>query len=154
MSYPLWVKDASDVQALVVRAQAQTVPAENSDSVLGLEFNQVGYEQLLTDAKIDLGEEKMKGFADFDVLMPCCGFDHTFANLPDNCQCGHHLASYGVIKKMLLAGMPRQQIQLEANRWINYFFPKEAVAKELKSSSLSPNNLNAALKYLNTKGGC
>jgi len=73
--------------------------------------------------------------------MPCCVFGTSVPDYPKNCQCGHHLASYGLIKKMVKASVPRQRIQLETKRWISYFFPKEAIAKELEISGASQSEI-------------
>ena len=144
----------SDIEKIVLAAQAKVVPVENSDSVLGVKFNKDGYDKLVNDSEIALDSEQMKDFANVNVLMPCCGYKNTVENYSDNCQCGHHLASYGLIKNMVADEIPRPGIQREIFYWVSYFFPKEAVAKELGKSSLSEKELQNALSYLNSKGGC
>ena len=155
----LWFKNSqkkSDQEAenLIVLARAKTVPAEESASVLGLKFNSKDYETLVAASNMAMTEEEMNNFAGFDVSMPCCGFGKTVANFSNSCQCGHHLASYGLIKKMLKAGESRDKIQTEVSRWINYFFPKEAIAKELKMSGAQAAETQKALNLLGSKGGC
>ncbi len=147
-------KDFHRIQEIIQKTQAKVVPTENSSSVLGLKFTNNDYQILLNDSKMPMTDEKMNQFAGMDVSMPCCGFGKTIANFPDNCQCGHHLASYGLIKKMVKANLPRQRIQIEVQRWTDYFFPKEAIAEELQTSGLSQTEINNALQILNSKGGC
>lgn len=137
----------------IAKAENKVVPSPESSSVLGLKFNSAGYNQLLKDAKQDL-KDKNNDFAGFDVLMPCCGYKMTVAKFEDNCQCGHHLATYGLIKKMLLAGSARVDIQKETNTWIAYFFPKEAIAKELQKENKWNPQIEGALKSYKVKGSC
>lgn len=141
---------------IIEEVEKEVVPPLGSDSVLGLKFNQEGYNELVEDAKIlKLSKAQEKDFAGFDVTMACCGFSKTLANFPENCQCGHHLASYGLIKKMLLAGsFSRDNIQGEVNAWINYFFPKEAIAKVIKFKNIDSPSVEKALKNYQPKGGC
>ncbi len=147
-------KSDQKAENLIVLTRAKTVPAEESASVLGLKFSSNDYDTLVVASNMAMTDDEMKNFAGFDVTMACCGFTSTVETFSDNCQCGHHLASYGLIKKMIKAGESRDKIQSEVSRWINYFFPKEAIAKELQTSGLSPNELNSALQLLNSKGGC
>ena len=142
------------VQELINNIQSKVVSAEGSDSILGLKFTNSDYNVLLTDAKIPMSTDEMNNFAGTDVLMPCCGFAQTVANFQNNCQCGHHVASYGIIKKMIKAEIPRQRIQIEIRRWVSYFFPKEAIAKELEDLDASQSEINQALQVLNSKGDC
>jgi len=144
----------SETEQLVSKAEAKAVPREGSNSVLGLKFTSKDYRSLLNEAKMPMSAEEMQDFAGIDVTMPCCTFARTVANFSTNCQCGHHLAAYGVIKKMVKASVPRQRIQIETKRWVSYFFPKEAIAKELKTSGLSQEKINSSLQILNSKGGC
>jgi len=141
-------------EQLISRVQTKVIPEENSASVLGLKFSESDYNKLVSDSQMAMSDKEMEQFADFDVSMPCCKFAKTLSDFGKNCQCGHHLATYGLAKDMIKTDMTRQQIQAETRRWVNYFFPKEAIANELKASSISSNDLNAALNYLNSKGGC
>ncbi len=141
-------------QGLITKAEAKVVPVEGSDSVMGLKFSTADYKVLVQNANLPMTTEEMPAFAGMDVSMPCCQFGTTEANFPDNCQCGHHLATYGVIKKMVKADIPRQRIQIEVRRWVNYFFPKEAIAKELEESGASKDEIQKALELLNSKGNC
>ena len=144
----------ANFEKLIAGAQAKVIPENNSSSVLGLTFSNESYEQLVRDAKIVLPANQMGLFSGFDVRMPCCGFKKTVANFPTNCQCGHHLAVYGLIKRMMIAGSTREEIQAEIYRWTNYFFPKEAIAQELKKENIGKKDLEKAINLLNTKGGC
>lgn len=139
---------------IISEVEQKVVPSPDSSSVLGFKFNLKSYNQLVESAKIDLGNKK-DDFAGFNVLMPCCGYKMTVAKFEDNCQCGHHLATYGLIKKMLLAGnFSRSDIQKETDRWIAYFFPKEAIAASLKKENKWTPQVEGALKSYKTKGGC
>jgi len=144
----------SSAGKLVADAEAKVVPAEGSASVFGLKFTSADYQILVNNAQMPMTSEEMNYFAGMDVSMPCCGFDKTVANFPENCQCGHHLATYGIIKKMTKANIPRQRTQIEVRRWIGYFFPKEAIAKELENSGASSGQIQRALDLLNSKGSC
>lgn len=154
LTYQLRQQNTAGIGTLVARVEAKVVPAENSPSVLGLSFSQNGYEKLVEAAKMEMTVEQMAAFAGMDVSMSCCQFSKTVAEFEKNCQCGHHLASYGLIKRMLAAGIARDEIQKEVTRWTAYFFPKETVAKELASQSLSEQDYQEALNLLNSKGGC
>ena len=155
LGYAFYQKQTkSEAEQLVSRAEAKAVPHEGSNSALGLKFTSKDYKSLLNEAEMPMSAEEMQDFAGIDVTMPCCAFAKTVANFSINCQCGHHLATYGVIKKMVKASIPRQRIQLETKRWISYFFPKEAIAKELKTSGLSQDKIDSSLQILNSKGGC
>ena len=140
---------------IIEEIEREAVPSLGSDSVLGLKFNQESYNELTKAANLKLSKAQENNFAGFDVLMPCCGFKTTVAKFEDNCQCGHHLATYGLIKKMLLSGnFSRDNIQKEIDKWVAYFFPKEAIAKELKVKNLDSPSVERALKNYKPKGGC
>ena len=55
---------------------------------------------------------------------------------------------------MILAGFNRTPIQKETNRWIAYFFPKEAIAKELQKENQWNPKVERALKNYKSKGDC
>lgn len=141
-------------QNLITEAQAKVVPTEGSTSILGLKFTKSDYQSLVTASNMPMTTDEMNAFAGMDVSMPCCGFEATLPDFGENCQCGHHLATYGVIKKMVKAAIPHQRIQIEVRRWVNYFFPKEAIAKELEKSGASSGEIQKALELLNSKGNC
>jgi hypothetical protein len=147
-------RNNQNADKLIQEAEAKAVPVEGSPSVLELKFTSSDYQILVSDAQMPMTSDEMNAFSGMDVSMPCCSFNKTVANFSENCQCGHHLATYGVIKKMVKANIPRQKTQVEVRRWISYFFPQEAIAKELQTSGLSENEINSALKVLNSKGGC
>ena len=148
------VKNSTESGKLLKQVEAKVVPRTGSASVLGIKFTNQDYTMLVNDAQMPMTDEEMNQFANMDVAMPCCAFGQTLANFSENCQCGHHLATYGLIKKMVKANIPRQRIQIEVRRWVNYFFPKEAIAKELQSNGASSAEIQNALDLLNSKGSC
>ena len=91
-------------------------------SAYGITYDNAGYEQLLDAAKnVKLSSEQTKLIVGFDVQMPCCEFKMLQAS--GNCECGHHVALYGLSKLLVSQGYAHEQIQSEINKWKLVFYP-------------------------------
>ncbi|MEK6875015.1 MAG: hypothetical protein AABX52_04680 [Nanoarchaeota archaeon] len=89
----------------------------------GITMDTAGYDQLLKDAKEiipTLAQERI--FVGLDVELPCCGVKQLQAK--DNCECGHHVAMFGLAKLMTTKGYNSSQIQQELELWKKIFYPQ------------------------------
>lgn len=88
----------------------------------GITYDDAGYEQLLGMAKsINPTKEQEKVFVGLDILLPCCGVKLLQAS--NNCECGHHVAMFGLAKMLAQKDYSREQIQDELNKWKQVFYP-------------------------------
>lgn len=111
-------------------------PRFNQKSKLGVIYTKNCYYHFITKGVQKYNGIIEKEFANFDVSIPICDFTKTVKGLENNCRCGYHLALYGIIKEYLRKRVfSRERIQNKLNRWIAFFFPKEAVLKYLENSS-------------------
>ncbi|MBI4155334.1 hypothetical protein HY498_04580 [Candidatus Woesearchaeota archaeon] len=91
-------------------------------SEYGVTYDQAGYNQLMGYAQsIQLNSEQTKNIVGLNVEIPCCGFRTLQAK--DNCECGHHIALYGLAKLLSSKNYSREQIQSEIDKWKSVFFP-------------------------------
>lgn len=91
----------------------------------GVTVDDAGYQQLLQAAQaVPLTPAMEKLVVGLNVELPCCGFKQLQAK--DNCQCGHHIAMFGLAKLMASKGYGRDQIQSELDRWKKLFYPNGA----------------------------
>jgi len=92
--------------------------------VTNLPLTNEGYEKLLEyDRTIQLTSEQKKQYAGFNVYLPCCGFKLTSNEEQNDCRCGHHVATAGLIKFGITKGFSRDKIQYEINQWKPVFYP-------------------------------
>lgn len=92
-------------------------------SEYGITYDNAGYEQLLKAAKdVSLSAEQTSTIVGLDVQIPCCGF--TTLQASGNCECGHHVALYGLAKLLASKGYDRAKIQDEINKWKPVFYPE------------------------------
>ncbi|MEW6407623.1 MAG: hypothetical protein AB1465_02955 [Patescibacteria group bacterium] len=139
----------------VAQLKDQIIPKEKSASIKEIQFSSDGYQKLLEHQKnIKLDEAQKDKFINFDVLLPCCGFEKTIWPEEENCACGHHLALYGLIKYMIEKGYDRTVIQKEINRWKYYFFPDDYLKEELKKRNLLNSATEKVLQEMQAKGSC
>ncbi len=88
----------------------------------GITYDDAGYQQLLGMAKsISPTKDQEKLFVGLDILLPCCGVKTLQAS--DNCECGHHVAMFGLAKMLAQKDYSREQIQSELNKWKQVFYP-------------------------------
>ncbi|MBI4144669.1 hypothetical protein HY493_00490 [Candidatus Woesearchaeota archaeon] len=88
----------------------------------GLTYDDAGYQELLKAEKsITLTAAQTSTIVGLDILLPCCGVQSLQAK--DNCQCGHHVAMFGLAKMLAKEGYSRDQIQDELNKWKEVFYP-------------------------------
>lgn len=91
-------------------------------SPYGITYDDAGYQQLLAAEKsITLNAAQTKTIVGLDILLPCCGVATLQAK--DNCQCGHHVAMFGLAKMLATQGYSRDQIQDELDKWKEVFYP-------------------------------
>lgn len=89
----------------------------------GITMDSAGYEQLLDfAANTTLTAEQMRTIVGLNVLLPCCGFAKLQAT--DNCECGHHVALFGLAKLLASKGWNKAAIQTEIDSWKVLFFPE------------------------------
>jgi len=99
-------------------------PSSNEGMYSHLPLTNDGFNQLVEwDRTIPETPALQQQIAGFDVLIPCCGFQLSSADPNADCQCGHHLATRGLIKYGLTNGWTRDQIQQEINQWKPVFYP-------------------------------
>jgi hypothetical protein len=142
-------------QKIIEDLKAKIIPAQNTQTPYGLAFNDHGYHQLLSfekDIKLEEGLYK-NGLARKDVFLPCCRFDRMKEDYSENCQCGHHLALYGLGKKLIQLGST-EQVQSEIDRWKRFFFPREYLQMELEKSASATAEVRRALEEFKSEGGC
>ncbi len=88
----------------------------------GVTYDDAGYQKLLGYAKsINLDAAQTKLIVGLDVQIPCCGFKTLQAS--GNCECGHHVALYGLAKLLASKGYTSDQIQSEIDKWKQVFYP-------------------------------
>ncbi len=88
----------------------------------GITRDGVGYQKLLEYAgSVQLTAAQTQTIVGLDVQIPCCGF--TTLQASDNCQCGHHVALYGLAKLLASKGWAKTDIQAEINEWKDVFYP-------------------------------
>ncbi len=139
----------------LLRLRDKIIPKEGSMSVGKIKFSNEGYGKLLEYQKnIKLSEAQKDDFINFDVFLPCCGFGKIVWPEEENCQCGHHLALYGLIKYMIEKGYDRIEIQKEIDRWKYYFFPDDYLKEELKKRNLLNSTTEKVLQEMQSKGNC
>jgi len=91
-------------------------------SEYGLTYDNAGYESLLQAAKsVNLDASQTKLIVGLNVQMPCCGF--TSLQASGNCECGHHVALYGLAKLLVSKGYDNAKIQEEIDKWKIVFYP-------------------------------
>ncbi len=91
-------------------------------SEYGLAYDDTGYQQLLTAAKnVQLTPAQTNLIVGLDIRIPCC--EVTTLQATDNCECGHHVAMYGLAKLLASKGYERDTIQSELNKWKEVFYP-------------------------------
>lgn len=91
-------------------------------SEYGITYDSAGYEQLLKAAKdVNLDAGQTKEIVGLDVEMPCCGVKTLQAS--GNCECGHHVALYGLAKLLVSKGYDRAKVQGEIDKWKDVFYP-------------------------------
>lgn len=145
----------SEAQALLDRLRQEIIPADGTDAGYGVSFTLAGYNSLLGwNRDVKLTEEQRHDFAGLHVRLPCCGFADTVVDEAQNCACGHHVALYGVAKRLLADGQDRAAVQREINRWARYFFPKEALIAELVRRAEYDPAMSRTLEELKAQGGC
>ncbi|GEM_PF-5585294 len=89
-------------------------------SEYSITYDDAGYQKLLQAEKaVPLGNAKK--VTGLNILLPCCGVSSLQAS--DNCQCGHHVAMFGLAKLLDSKGYSREAIQVELNKWKEVFYP-------------------------------
>jgi hypothetical protein len=126
----------------------QLIPKNNHKSKINIQFSNNAYYYFVNKGVQKYNHNVEKGFSQFNVSIPYCDFELTETGLENNCKCGYHLATYGIIKEYLLKKrFTKQQIQDELNQWIFYFFPKETIQNYLiNNPNIANNNLLSQLK--------
>lgn len=93
---------------------------EKSD--YGITYDQAGYNLLLGYAKsVNLNSAQTKKIVGLNAEIPCCGFKILQAE--GNCECGHHVALYGLAKLLASKDYSRENIQMEMDKWKQIFYP-------------------------------
>jgi len=116
--------DSSGVGGCGPEVNSHDAPVSGTGEKLeyGLTYDQAGYNQLLGYAKsINLDNEQTNKIVGLNVEIPCCGFKTLQAE--GNCECGHHVAMYGLAKLLVSKGYSRDKIQVELNKWGQLFYP-------------------------------
>lgn len=91
-------------------------------SAYGITYDDAGYQTLLKAAKdVKLDTAGTNTIVDLDILLPCCGVKQLKAS--GNCECGHHIAMFGLAKTLAKQGYERAAIQDELNKWKQIFYP-------------------------------
>ncbi len=100
------------------------VSATNGEmSAYGVTYDNAGYEQLLAAANsVTLNSGQTKSIVGLDITLPCCGVRTLQAS--GNCECGHHVAMFGLAKLMTSKSYTRDQIQAELDKWKQIFYPE------------------------------
>lgn len=99
------------------------VVGSGEKSEYGITYDNAGYEQLLAVANsITLNSAQTKNIVGLDITLPCCGVRTLQAS--GNCECGHHVAMFGLAKLMISKEYGRDQIQAELNKWKQIFYPE------------------------------
>lgn len=134
---PAWETKLLSGDALAKRIASRIVPISGSQTSYGASFDQEGYETLLAwEKEIALSDEDYKGkLMALDFEVPCCGFKTMPEDYSQRCQCEHHLAMYGLAKKLITDGWGKNDVQKELDRWEAFFFPNETVAAALQKIS-------------------
>jgi len=119
--------------SLIQSLYDKLIPQEGKMSTIGLAFKKRSYYKLIKESV------RLKNINDklgsYNVKIPVCGFQRTVSNFEDNCNCGYHLALYGVIERGTKQLKNRVKIQQEVNKWINYFFPVQRMQESLNKNS-------------------
>ncbi len=140
---------------ILLQLQAEMIPEEHSRTGYGPDFNQAGYETLITwNQRLRPDPAWAGDYEALDVTIPCCGAAHPFADESRNCGCGHHQALYGVGKYLLNVDHSREEAQAEVDRWRAFFFPRETMLAELQRRAIGDPSLQQALNELEQRGGC
>ncbi len=93
------------------------------ESEYGITYDDNGYNKLVGAAKtVELSKEQTKSIVGLDVELPCCEVKTLRAE--GNCECGHHVALYGLAKLLASEGYSREKIQEEIEKWKVVFFPE------------------------------
>lgn len=147
---------AAQAQVALERLRQEIIPAENSPTPYGVRFSMDGFGVLTGwNTTVTLGEtQRYRAFAGLRVHLPCCDFRYALPEEEKNCQCSHHLAMYGLAKKLLRDGWARAQVQFELDDWARYFYPREALASELVRRAAYDPEMARALQGLQAKGAC
>jgi len=121
-------KDAGQSQGVggcgqeVAPSHDSPVIGTGEKSEYGITYDQAGYNQLMSYAQsVQLNSEQTKKTVGLNVEIPCCSFKTLQAK--DNCECGHHVALYGLAKLLSSKNYSREQIQGEIDKWKFVFFP-------------------------------
>jgi hypothetical protein len=155
LARPRLTPAASDALEILTQVKAEVIPAENRPTRYGVAFNAAGYETLLMwKDRYPINPSRASDFEALNVTLPCCAFTTPSADESKNCGCGHHLAVYGLAKKLLADGYNRAETQAEIARWVAYLFPQEALKAELERRALTDPVINQALQELKEKGEC
>ncbi len=105
-------------------------PAPHDSAIVGtgeksnydVTYDQAGYNLLLGYAKsVNLNSEQTKKIVGLNAEIPCCGFKTLQAE--GNCECGHHVALYGLAKLLASKNYSRENIQMEMDKWKQIFYP-------------------------------
>lgn len=86
-------------------------------------YDNAGYDKLLEAAKtISLNKEQTKLIVGRNIELSCCGVKMLQAS--GNCECGHHVALFGLAKLLASKGYTAEDIQSEIDKWKLVFFPE------------------------------
>jgi len=92
-------------------------------SSYGITYDNAGYEKLLEAAKtVNLDKEQTKQIVGRNIELSCCGVKTLQAR--GNCECGHHVALFGLAKLLASKGYAANDIQSEIDKWKLVFFPE------------------------------
>ncbi|MBI4016193.1 MAG: hypothetical protein HY363_00695 [Candidatus Aenigmarchaeota archaeon] len=92
-------------------------------SEYGITYDNAGYEQLLAMSNsITLNGGQTQKIVGLDITLPCCGVRTLQAS--SNCECGHHVAMFGLAKLMISKEYSREEIQAELDKWKQIFYPE------------------------------
>lgn len=106
----------------VAESSSSTAEFIGQESEYGVTYDDEGYAKLVEAVTtIELSTEQTKTIVGLDVQLSCCGFKTLQES--GNCQCGHHVALYGLAKLMTSKGYDSDQIQIEIDKWKEVFFP-------------------------------
>ncbi len=140
---------------ILEQVRREIIPAEGSPTSYGVAFNLAGYATLSEWGRSYVVASAWAGdFEALDFTLPCCAFTQASADESRNCACGHHVALYGLAKRLLNTGSPRADTQAEIRRWVAYMYPKETLAAEMERRALTDPAIHDALQELKEKGIC
>lgn len=118
--------------SLIQSLYDKLIPREGEMSTIGLAYKKGSYYKLIKEGVSSRNTNNK--LANYNVKIPVCGFQKTVSNYEDNCNCGYHLALYGVIERGIKRLRNRGKIQQIVDKWMNYFFPRQTILELLSKN--------------------